>query len=143
MSLQSASDDSHCGSCNHIDIEPKDKDRMETEVESNVEFNTQKNSLLDRLSCDSSAATNALRNPSMYSSLHSNEKCLGDDELLHSDLGHASEFCSNDHGQMQPRDSNILGFPSDCQYQLMCLNDRVLLELQSIGLYPERLVWFH
>nr|XP_048325119.1 uncharacterized protein LOC107410028 isoform X1 [Ziziphus jujuba var. spinosa] len=140
MSLQSASDDSHCGSCNQIDIEPKDKDRMETEVESNVEFNIQKNSLLDRISCDSGAATNVLRNSAMYGSLLGNEKCLGDDEFSHSDVGNGSEICSNDLGQMQPQDLHILGFPSsDCQYQLMCLDDRVLLELQSIGLYPEKL----
>lgn len=142
MCLQYASDDSHCGSCNQIDIEPKDRDRMETEVESKVDFRTQKTSLLDRLSCDSSAATNVLRNPSVYNSLHINEKYLGDDEYLHSDVGNGSEICSNDLGQLQPRELNIPGFPSsDYQYQLMCLNDRLLLELQSIGLYPEILVW--
>ncbi|KAL5579970.1 hypothetical protein UlMin_012412 [Ulmus minor] len=68
ISLQYASDDSHCGSCNQIDIEPKDKDRMESEVESKLGFH----------------------------------------------------------------------FPtSNCQYQSMGFNDRLLLELQSIGLYPE------
>lgn len=142
LSLQYGSDDSHCGSCNQIDIEPKDRDRMETEVESKVDFRTQKAALLDRLSCDSSAATNILRNPSMHSSLHINEKYLGDDELLQSDVGHGSEICSNDLGQLQPRELNIAGFPSsDCQYQLMCVNEKLLLELQSIGLYPEILVW--
>ncbi|KAL5583062.1 hypothetical protein UlMin_015504 [Ulmus minor] len=105
ISLQYASDDSHCGSCNQIDIEPKDKDRMESEAESKLGFQSQKNCLLDRLSCDSGAVTNSFRNPSMA---------------------------------MHLRESYIASFPtSNCQCQSMGFNDRLLLELQSIGLYPE------
>ncbi|KAE8037432.1 hypothetical protein FH972_010019 [Carpinus fangiana] len=140
LSLQYGSDDSHCGSCNHIDIEPKDWDRMESEVESEVDCQTQKNYLLDRLSCDKSVASNSFRNPSMSSSLTSSEQWRGDDDFSHSDLGHASEICSNDLGQLQPRELNVGSLSSsNCQYQLLCLDDRLLLELQSIGLYPETL----
>ncbi|KAL5539710.1 hypothetical protein UlMin_043747 [Ulmus minor] len=115
-SLQYASDDSHCGSCNQIDIEPKDKDRMESEVESKLGFQSQKNCLLDRLSCDSGART------------RSNEQWRVDDDFVHSDVGIVIEICSNDLGH----------FPtSNCQYQSMGFNDRLLLELQSIGLYLE------
>ncbi|KAJ6410178.1 hypothetical protein OIU84_009638 [Salix udensis] len=79
MSLNYASDDSHCSSCNLIDIEPRDRDRMESEVESKVNFQTQKG-------------------------------------------------------------LNMPGFSSsDGQYQLMCLDERLLLELQSIGLCSETL----
>ncbi|KAG6778205.1 hypothetical protein POTOM_018059 [Populus tomentosa] len=140
MSLHYASDDSHCGSCNLIDIEPKDRDRMESEVESKVNFQTQKSCFLDRLSCDKSVASNAIGNPSMSSSLHSNEQWPLDDDFSHSDAGHASEICSNDPGSLQIREINMPGFSSsDGQYQLMCLDDRLLLELQSIGLCPETL----
>ncbi|KAL5583052.1 hypothetical protein UlMin_015494, partial [Ulmus minor] len=115
ISLQYASDDSHCGSCNQIDIEPKDKDRMESEVESKLGFQSKKNCLLDRLSCDSGART------------CSNEQWRVDDDFIHSDVGIVIEICSNDLGH----------FPtSNCQYQSMGFNDRLLLELQSIGLYP-------
>nr|KYP68738.1 hypothetical protein KK1_022379 [Cajanus cajan] len=90
ISRQCASDDSHCGSCNQIDFEPKDRDRMDSEVESEVDLPIQKNCMLDRLSCEKSTT------------------------------------------------SNTFSFPSpDGQYQLMSLDDRLLLELQSIGLYPE------
>ena len=141
MSLNYASDDSHCGSCNLIDIEPRDRDRMESEVESKVNFQTQKNCFLDRLSCDKSVISNAIRNPSMPSSLHSNEQWPVDDDFSHSDAGHASEICSNDPGALQMRELNMPGFSSsDGQYQLMCLDERLLLELQSIGLCPETLV---
>uniref|UniRef100_A0A6N2LKV0 Uncharacterized protein n=1 Tax=Salix viminalis TaxID=40686 RepID=A0A6N2LKV0_SALVM len=140
MSLHYASDDSHCGSCNLIDIEPRDRDRMESEVESKVNFQTQKSCFLDRLSCDRSVASNAIGNPSMSSSLLSNEQWPVDDDFSHSDAGHASEICSNDPGFLQIREINMPGFSSsDSQYQLMCLDDRLLLELQSIGLCPETL----
>lgn len=139
LSLQYASDDSHCGSCNQIDIEPKDRDRMESEVESKVDYQTQKNCFLDRVSCDKSVASNSFRNPSMSSSLHSNEQWRGDYDFSHSDLGHTSEICSNDLGQLQPREMNVASFSSDCEYQLLCLDDKLLFELQSIGLYPETL----
>ncbi|XP_030506519.2 uncharacterized protein LOC115721375 [Cannabis sativa] len=136
--LQYASDDSHCGSCNQIDMESKDKDRIESEVESNLGFQSQRNGFMDRLSCDSSAATNTLRNRGYSSSLHSNEQYHGDYDLLHSDAVHVSEISSNNFGQLQSRDMEASGFPpSDCQYQSMSINDKILLELQSIGLYPE------
>lgn len=143
LSLQYASDDSHCGSCNQIDIEPKDRDRMESEVESKVDYQMQRNCLLDRVSCDKSVVSNSFRNPSISSSLNSIEQWRGDYDISHSDLGHTSEICSNDLGQLQPRELNVASFSSsDCQYQLLCMDDRLLLELHSIGLYPETLVGF-
>ncbi|XVF05181.1 hypothetical protein REPUB_Repub05bG0149500 [Reevesia pubescens] len=135
MSLHYASDDSHCGSCNQMDVESKDRDRMESEVESNADFQCQKNSLTDRLSCDVSVASNTLRNSSMSNSLHSSERWLGDDDFSHSDMGLVSEICSTDLGQLQSKEINV----PDCQYQFMRIEDKLLLELHSIGLYPETL----
>ncbi|KAG8644758.1 hypothetical protein MANES_11G161400v8 [Manihot esculenta] len=140
MPLHYASDDSHCGSCNLIDIEPKDRDRVESEVESKVNFQTQKNSFLERFSYDKSVASNTIRNPSMPNSLHSNEQWPGDDDFSQLESGHTSEISSNDVGQRQTKELNMSGFSSsDLKYQLMCLDDRVMLELQSIGICPETL----
>ncbi|XVF69166.1 hypothetical protein PTKIN_Ptkin11bG0059200 [Pterospermum kingtungense] len=140
MSFHYASDDSHCGSCNQMDVESKDRDRMESEVESNADFQCQKNSLLDRFSCDASVASNSFRNSSMSNSLHSSERWLGDDDFLHPDVGPVSEICSTDLGQLQQKEINVSGISSlDCQYQFMCMDDKLLLELHSIGLYPEPL----
>ena len=111
ISLQYASDDSHCGSCNQIDIEPKDKDRMESEVESKLGFLSQKNCSLDRLSCDSGAITNSFRNPSMASSLtRSHEQWQVDDDFIHSDVGIFIEICSNDLGQCIFGNRTLLAF---------------------------------
>ncbi|KAG7947560.1 hypothetical protein I3843_14G101200 [Carya illinoinensis] len=139
LSLQYASDDSHCGSCNQVDIEPKDCDRMESEAESRVDSQTQRNYLLDRLPCDKSVTSNSFRNPSNASSFHSIEQWRGNDDFSHSDLGHTSEICSNDLGQLQPGELNAGSLSSNCQYQRLSLDDKLLLELQSIGLYPETL----
>ncbi|KAK8544419.1 hypothetical protein V6N13_056200 [Hibiscus sabdariffa] len=141
MTLHYASDDSHCGSCNHMDVEPKDRERIESEVESIADFQCQKNSLLDRLSYDASVASNTFRNSSMSNSLHSSERWLGDDEFSHSDMGPVSEICSTDLGQVQPKEISISAVSSlDSQYQFMSMEDKLLLELQSIGLYPENLI---
>ncbi|KAL6202522.1 hypothetical protein ACLB2K_026230 [Fragaria x ananassa] len=128
MHLQCASDDSHCGSCNQSDVGPKDWERIESEVESKADIQSQKSGLLDKLSFDRSGGTNTFRN-------RSREQWHGDDEFSLSDAGHTYDICP---GQLQPRDASTPTYPtSDCQYQSMCLEDRLLLELQSIGLYPE------
>ncbi|CAL0304018.1 unnamed protein product [Lupinus luteus] len=117
ISRQSASDDSHCGSCNQIDFEPKDRDRIDSEVESNT-----------------------FRYPNTSSSLQSTGVWQGDEELSISDITHTGEICSDDLDQLQPSELSIPCFPStDGQYQMMSLDDRLLLELQSVGLYPETL----
>ncbi|KAG2674434.1 hypothetical protein I3760_13G135300 [Carya illinoinensis] len=137
LSLQYASDDSHRGSCYQIDIEPKDWDKMESEVESKVDSQTQSN-YLDRLSCDSSIRSNSQRNPTVSSSLHSNERWRGDYEFAHFDLGPTSEICLDNLGQLQAGELSAGNLsPYTCHYQLLSLDDRLLLELQSIGLYPE------
>ncbi|KAL2328469.1 hypothetical protein Fmac_021896 [Flemingia macrophylla] len=137
VSRQCASDDSHCGSCNQIDFEPKDRDRMDSEVESDVELQIQKNCILDRLSSDKSTTSNTFRYPNTSSSLQSTGVWHDDEEFCLSDITHTSEICSNDLDQLQPTELSV-SFPSpDGQYQLMSLDDKLLLELQSIGLYPE------
>lgn len=142
MFLQSASEDSHCGSCNLNDYEHRDRDRVESEAESTIDFQIPKNIIFDRFSCDKSAASNSYLNPSVSSFIHGGEQCQGDDDLSHCDVGHASEICSNDSFQLQSGDFNLSKSSSNCQYQMMRLNDKLLLELQSIGLYPETLVGF-
>ncbi|XP_039032875.1 uncharacterized protein LOC120168117 isoform X2 [Hibiscus syriacus] len=139
MSLHYASDDSHCGSCNLMDVEFRDRDRIESEVESNLDFQCQKNSLLDRVSGDVSVASNTFRNCSMSNSLHSSERWLGDDDLSHMDTGPISEICSTDMGQLQHKEINVSDSSFDCQYQLMCMDDKLLLELNSIGINPDSL----
>ncbi|KAF3569635.1 hypothetical protein DY000_02018214 [Brassica cretica] len=137
LSLHYASDDSHSGSCTFIDTEFRERDRMEFEVESSGDFQTPKSCLFDRFSSERSGVSNPFRNGGMFVSAHSNEQWL-DDDLSHSDAPLGGETFSNGLGQLQAREVNIPNFPvSDTQYQLMSLDERLLLELQSIGVFPE------
>ncbi|RZC76210.1 hypothetical protein C5167_000312 [Papaver somniferum] len=74
-----------------------------------------------------------------------------DADTLESDLDSSGELINSDTGTTSGFDENHLGgspsfsnssasaiSSSDCQYQLMCLDDKLMLELQSIGLHPER-----
>ncbi|XP_031741353.1 uncharacterized protein LOC101209188 isoform X3 [Cucumis sativus] len=137
--LQSASDDSHCGSCNLNDYEHRDRDRVESEAESTIDFQIPKNNVFDRFSCDKSAVCNSYCKPSISGFIHSGDQWQGDEDLSNCDVGHTSEICSNDSFQLQSGDFNVPSISSNCQYQMMRLNDKLLLELQSIGLYPETL----
>lgn len=140
LSLHYASDDSHCGSCTYIDTDFRERDRMEFEVESSADFQTPKSCLFDRFSSDRSVVSNSFRNGSMSISVHSNEQWIGDDDLSHSDAALGGETLSNGLG---PREVNISNFiVSDTQYQNMSLDERLLLELQSIGVFPEAMVGF-
>ena len=142
LSLHYASDDSHSGSCTFIDTEFRERDRMEFEVESSGDFQTPKSCLFDRFSSERSGVSNPFRNGGMSVSAHSNEQWL-DDDLSHSDVPLGGETFSNGLGQLQAREVNIPNFPvSDTQYQLMSLDERLLLELQSIGVFPEAMVGF-
>ncbi|KAG7556087.1 hypothetical protein ISN44_As11g021590 [Arabidopsis suecica] len=138
LSLHYASDDSHCGSCTYIDTEFRERDRMEFEVESSGDFQTPKSCLLDRFSSERSVVSNPFRNGGMSISVHSNEQWIGDDDLSHSEAALGNETYLNTLGQLQAREVNIPNVPvSDTQYQLMSLDERLLLELQSIGVFPE------
>lgn len=143
LSLHYASDDSHCGSCTYIDTEFRERDRMEFEVESSGDFQTPKSCLFDRFSSERSVVSNPFRNGSMSISAQSNEQWIGDDDFSHSDAALGNETYSNSLGQLQAREVNIPNFPvSDTQYQRMSLDERLLLELQSIGVFPEAMVGF-
>ncbi|EOA22191.1 hypothetical protein CARUB_v10002763mg [Capsella rubella] len=138
LSLHYASDDSHCGSCTYIDTEFRERDRMEFEVESSGDFQTPKSCLFDRFSSERSVVSNPFRNGSMSISVHSNEQWTGDDDLSHADAVLGNETYSNSLGHLQAREVNIPNFPvSDTQYQHMSLDERILLELQSIGVFPD------
>ncbi|KAI4304740.1 hypothetical protein MLD38_040214 [Melastoma candidum] len=135
-SLQCASDDSHCGSCNHIDGEFRD--RMESEVESTVDVCNQKVGFLDKVFCDKSVTSCSLK--SLSASMYSNDHSVVDDDYCHSDAGMVSETCSNDLGQMLKKESSnsACSYP-DSQYEMMSLDERLMLELRSIDLYPDML----
>lgn len=139
-----ASDDSHCGSCNYNDFEPKNRGRMESEVESEVDLHTQKHGLIDTISCDKSVSPNTDSNRSVSSSVCNNEPWQADDGLSYSDAGLVPLVFQSDLGF--PHSLKVNASPissSDNQCQMLSLDDRLLMELQCIGLSPETMVCFY
>ncbi|KAF8403280.1 hypothetical protein HHK36_011382 [Tetracentron sinense] len=138
VSFQYTSDDSPCGTRIHIEVEPKDRDSMESDYESKVDLRAQKHCLFERYSCNGTNAANNFRSSSIHNPLYNDELLKGDDCLLHPEVGIVSGYFQNNLAGSQLVRTNISGISSfDCQYQQMCLDDKLLLELQSIGLYPE------
>ncbi|KAL1059898.1 hypothetical protein V6Z11_1Z144300 [Gossypium hirsutum] len=103
MSLHYASDDSHCGSCNQMDVESKDRDRWNLKL-SQMQIFSERMNVYIRI------------------------------------WGPVSEICSTDLGQVLPKEINVSAVSSlDGQYQFMSMEDKLVLELHSIGIYPETL----
>ncbi|XP_074294941.1 uncharacterized protein LOC141622822 isoform X2 [Silene latifolia] len=137
VSVQCASDDSHCGSCNYTETETRDRDRFESEAESIVDFQISKRYSGDRISCNKSVTSNTTWNTSMSDSLYSSGRWLGDDCLSYSDAEFIGGSIQNDAGG--PQRETASGACFDSQYELMCVDDKLVMELQSIGLYPDEL----
>ncbi|KAL9235435.1 hypothetical protein vseg_010193 [Gypsophila vaccaria] len=135
LSSQWGSDDSHCGSCNYADTETRDRDRFESEAESVVDFQIPKRYPGDRFSCNKSVTSNTTLNTSMSDSLYSSGRWLGDDGLSYSDAEFIGGSYQNDLVGPQGVSASVAYF--DGQYDLMCVDDKLMMELQSIGLYPD------
>ncbi|KAI9074434.1 hypothetical protein K1719_043628 [Acacia pycnantha] len=98
-----------CQKCSSDDSPCDSCNQLDFEVESQIILQIQ-NGPLGKLSCNKSIAFNPF-----------------------------NETCSNDLDQWKPAElsGGGRGFPTDDEYQRMSLDDKVLLELHSIGLYPE------
>ncbi|XP_020529611.1 uncharacterized protein LOC18444914 isoform X2 [Amborella trichopoda] len=133
--FQYTSDDSPCGTGSHIESESKDADKMESEIESEADLKNQRPHSLDSFSCDGSTASNCFRSPNFRSHLNNGDSLQDDDIVVHSEIGIVTE---NHLDDLQCIQTVISGTSSnESQYQQLCLNSRILLELQSIGLFPE------
>ncbi|KAJ4972272.1 hypothetical protein NE237_005371 [Protea cynaroides] len=137
VSFQYANEDSPSGTCNHVDIESKDGERMESDIESELDPRIQKRSF-DFYSCNGSTASNSFRSASICKPSYNDELWQAEDGLMHSEAGVVSRLTETNLEGPQDIQTNISGISSiDCEYQQMSLDVKLLLELQSIGLYPE------
>lgn len=135
---QYTSDDSHSGSCNPNDLEPKDRDAMESNLELVALRRSQKRGLVGRSSCDKNFSPNTDSNRSISSSVCNNEPCQQEDGLSCTDAEAAPLIRHSDLGfSHSPRINPSPGSTSINQYQTLSANDRLLLELQYVGLSPE------
>ncbi|XP_059665904.1 uncharacterized protein LOC132311813 isoform X2 [Cornus florida] len=135
---QYATDDSPYDTCLLIDAERRKRDRMDSECELMLGVKTKKQVTVNEiLPCNGSTTSNrsaSIQNPSC------NDDLLHvDGEFVRSEFGMLAGLSRNDMYAPQNVQTNDFGISSsNCQHEQMCLDDKLLLELQSIGLYPDK-----
>ncbi|XP_031486726.1 uncharacterized protein LOC116255106 isoform X1 [Nymphaea colorata] len=130
-----ASDFSPCGASDHIHNESRGMDRIKFEIESEGELKNHRYHSHDNFSCDGSAISNGFRSPKTHNLAYKNQEEVVQQDCFtpHSDVGEQHRA-----NGLQPTQTDVSGITLvDCCYQQMSLDDRILLELQSIGLFPE------
>lgn len=125
-------------SCLPIDFVPGNKDGTEPDYDSLLGFQTQKQSSMDGFSCNGSTTIN--RATGFHNHLYNDDLFQGVNTFKHSKVGMSPRNSENNDGRpaIHTNASNISA--SDCQYEQLCLDDKLLMELQSVGLYPETVV---
>lgn len=139
MSYQYSRNDSPNDTSLHIDGDHTTRAKTESESESMLSLQTQRQCAVNRFSCNGS--TNCTRGTSIHNKLSNGNLFQGDNGFLHSNIEMFPLI--SEYGVDEPlaEDKNASGiFPVDCRYDHMCLEDKILLELQSVGLYPETVV---
>ncbi|KAF6172110.1 hypothetical protein GIB67_029528 [Kingdonia uniflora] len=134
-SFHYASDYSFSGTNNHTDVD-EGYNMVESESGFEVNFSNRKHYSLDSLSSVGSTASNSFRISSVHDHLPNEEMWQEDDSLIYSEVGITSGFGQSNLDRLQSLHTGF-GTSFECQYDQMCLEDRLLLELQSIGLYPD------
>ncbi|XP_031282756.1 uncharacterized protein LOC116141386 [Pistacia vera] len=136
MSFQYNRDDSPGGTCLLIDADSRKMDGMEIEYDSMGGLQVQKQSSVDRLACNGTATFN--RGKNIQNRLYNDDFANGGTGLMHSEIGILTEFSENGGNRPQALHTNAFGIDSfDCRYDDIPLRDKLLLELQSIGLHLE------
>ncbi|THG08854.1 hypothetical protein TEA_017880 [Camellia sinensis var. sinensis] len=135
-SLQYAPNDMRC------DAEPGKRDRIEFECESTVGAQTWKQCAGNRFfSCNGS--NTPCRSPGARYIPQNDELLQGESGFEHLDVGVLSGPLGNDLDGPQIVQTNGFSISSsDSQYEKMCMEEKLLLELQSIGIYLDRVVCF-
>ncbi|XP_057871413.2 uncharacterized protein LOC131077850 isoform X1 [Cryptomeria japonica] len=147
--LHCTSEDSPCGSCTQIESDSENAGKVELEIEPEVEMKNLKHNILDYSNYKSHFA-NGLQNH-VAENICSADLRQDDIEVPSEILGFNVEHRVLDERHAHGGKKNQGKLQSSCQtfglisgiaaddiqYEEMDLNQRILLELQSIGLYPE------
>ncbi|KAL3523657.1 hypothetical protein ACH5RR_016491 [Cinchona calisaya] len=131
MSNQNALVDLPDKSC-LIDDTSKHRDGIEFECESVYGIQTQSNGYINRL-FSHHTSSNYGRKFRVLDSPCDGELSQGDNGYVHSEVQLLVGLSSCDLDGAQNHGRSLI----ECQYEQMCLEDKLLLELQSVGIYPE------
>ncbi|XP_021685356.2 uncharacterized protein LOC110668421 isoform X2 [Hevea brasiliensis] len=134
ISFQNWRDRSPGDTCLPLDFEPRKSDRTELDYDSMLGFQTKKQSYVDGVPCNGNATIN--RAASFHIQLCNDDSFQGAQGFMSSKVGMFPGHSGNNDGKLvvQTNASGICAL--DCNY-VQSLEERLLMELQSIGLYPE------
>lgn len=107
---------------------PRNNTGVEFECESDQHL---KQGGVDRNFCNGGGTF--IKGTGMHNQSFHNGFLKGDQGVTHSDFGNFTDFSENgSDGTLSP-----CSVASDCSYEQMCLEDRLLLELRGVGIYPD------
>lgn len=135
MSSQNAQLDSPDDACHIIDGENKIRDRMELEYETANGFQTQSNGAISQF-ISYNASDLSGRKSSDQASPYNGEFMHSENGYLHSEVQVLVGLSGHDSDGAQSHGNSS----NDFDYEQLSLEDKLMLELQSIGLYPETVV---
>lgn len=121
-----------------ISRETKKAEKIDAGFEPDVDFLTRKNCFRDNNSCAGYGAARDFRSPGSPVVSY-NSMLLQENNIL-------PQVMCYDYGQDHVVRTPALrtdapGSPYDCQYEHMCLDDKILVELQNVGLFPDAVVY--
>jgi hypothetical protein len=138
ISFQYTRDNSPGDSYLPIDFEPGSTNGIDFNYESMLSFQSQKQSSLDGFSCNRSTTINGISG--FHKNSYNDYSLQGSNGFMHSKTGMFPGLSGN-NDEKAAIHSNALGIAAyDCQYEELDLEDKLLMELQSVGLYPETVV---
>ncbi|KAK1309905.1 hypothetical protein QJS10_CPA08g01490 [Acorus calamus] len=130
--MQFTVDESSYGMNSHVERGPKESYRIDSELELEFDSRVQKS-----CSCNGSTTSNSFRSP-LQNLLYNNEQWQENDVSVNSEFGNGSGLSQDNIHRDQPVAMNSPGICShECQYQQMSLDERIMMELHSIGLFPD------
>lgn len=132
-----------CTNVAQYNAEPTERDAVQFEHESPVGNQTWKQCAGNRFfSCNGSTTSGrspVIQNPPE----HNNGLLEGKNGYLYSNFGVFDGLSGNDLDGSQIVRTNSFNIPSlDSQYEKMCMEDKLMLELQSVGIYVDTVVGF-
>ncbi|XP_008787937.1 uncharacterized protein LOC103705824 isoform X2 [Phoenix dactylifera] len=137
MVLQFSSDFFPYGTNSNVENE-HETDFMKSEFEMDLDFKNQKNHSGDTIPCNGFVTSSSIKSSNIQNFTSGDEELAESNVVVHSDNGSLSEFGQTNSNQLQAMGTTFSGTsPYECQFEHMSLDDRILMELHSIGLYPE------
>ncbi|THU53437.1 hypothetical protein C4D60_Mb10t14390 [Musa balbisiana] len=122
----------HSDTNNYINDHAKELMNIDCHLE--LEYKNQKNSLGDIIPCDEFMVSNNYRHLNIQNFMYGYEPLVENSAVLSTDNGSLSGYKKNSLNQLHVMDNTS---PYECQFEDMSLDDRILMELHSIGLFPE------